>query len=99
MFEKIPANIRENSGNVINVSGESIREDSGQCRRRFRRMLLKALRDVPEDSRECYLRFQGMFEKILRNVIKDSGESSLFQKILENVIKDSGKCFRRFRGT
>ena len=67
MFEKIPRDVQE---------------DSGECSRKFSAMLFKILGNVikdsgnvPGDSRECLRRFQE-FQKIPGNVIKDFEECS-----------------------
>ena len=61
MLQKIPGNVRE---------------DSGECSRIFWGMLLKIPGNVPEDSGECSRGSRGMFEKIPGNVPEDSGECS-----------------------
>ena len=113
MFQKIPGNVRR---------------DSGECSRRFRGMLNKIPRIVGERGTECrecgecgecsrgfrgisyripgnviILTTREMFQKIPGNVEEDSGEYSrgfrgMFQKIPGNVQEDSGECCRRFRG-
>ena len=58
MFEKIPGNVQE---------------DSGECSRRFWGMLLKIPGNAQEDSGERSSRFQGMLSKIPGNVFKIPG--------------------------
>ena len=75
MFTKIPGNVRE---------------DSGECSRRFRGMLLRIPGNAREDSGEYSRRFRGMFQKILGNVPEDSQECSsgfrgMFKKIPGNL--------------
>ena len=67
-------------------------ENSGECSRRFRGMLLKIPANVIKDYGECSRRFRGMFKKIPRNVIKDSGN---VPEDSGNVQVDSGEFSRR----
>ena len=53
MFQRIPGNVEE---------------DSGEYSRAFRGMLKKIPGNVRRDSGECSKRFRGMFEEIPRNV-------------------------------
>ena len=57
MFEKIPANVPE---------------DSVECSRRFRGMFQKILENFPEDSVEDWRGLLGMLSKILENDQKNS---------------------------
>ena len=56
MFEKIPGNVRK---------------DSGECSRRFRGMFKRITGNVQEDSGECSKRFRGILTKIRENAQKD----------------------------
>ena len=76
MFKKIPGNVREDS--------RECPEDSGESSRRFGGMPEKVLGNVQEDFGELSKRFREMFEtnnrgrteKILENVTKDFEERS-----------------------
>ena len=56
MFEEIPGNVQEHSG---------------ECSKRFGGMLKKIPGNVREDSRECSRRFRGMLKKISGNLNLD----------------------------
>ena len=88
MFTRIPENvlILAFRGILENIPG-SVREDSGECSRRFQGMLLKIPGNAREDCGECSRRLRGMFKKIPKDVQEDSG----------NVPGDSGECSRRLR--
>ena len=71
MFQRIPGNVEE---------------DSGEYSRAFRGMLKKIPGNVRRDSGECSKRFRGMFEKIPGNVSKDSGECwQRFSRMLKKI--------------
>ena len=54
MFTRIRADLLEDSGEFYycNIPG-NVPGDSGECSRRYQRMLKKNPRNVPEDSGEC----------------------------------------------
>ena len=56
MFQRIP---------------ENVEEASGECSRGFRETFEKILGNVRRDSGECSWRFRGMLAKILENTQKD----------------------------
>ena len=60
----------ENAGNagMFTRIPRNVREDSGECSRRFRGMFKKIPGNVRADSRECSGRFRGMFKKIAVNL-------------------------------
>ena len=59
MLQKIPGNVEGHSG-----------EDSGECSRKFRGMLVRIPGNVQEDSGECWQRFSGMLKKIGRFIMQ-----------------------------
>ena len=104
MFSRIRGNLLEDSEEYyyFNIP-RNVEEDSGECSRTFRGMLVKIPRNAQEDSRERLKSFRGMFRKIQGNVQEDSGECSkrfrgTLKKILGNVQKDCRECSRGFRG-
>ena len=58
-------NLLENSGecSYFSIPG-NVREDSGECSRRFQGMFKKIPENVRKDSGECSRRFRGMLRKI-----------------------------------
>ena len=110
MVEKIPGNVREDSGEYLRrfqetfkkIPGNAIK-DSGEWYQKFLRMFKKIPGNAIKDFPECSRRFQGMSSKIPGNAINDSRECSrrfrgMSSKIPGNAIKDSRECSRRFRG-
>ena len=69
MFQKIPGNVRR---------------DSGECSRRFRGMFEEISENVEEDFGECSIGFRAMFKRIPGKAQEDFGESK-FRFILLNL--------------
>ena len=79
MFEKIPG---------------IVKEDSWECSRRFRRMLVKISKNVEKDSEECWQGFGRMQVKILENAKKDC---MLYDenRIKGYILKYNKKCAQK----
>ena len=67
MFEKIPGNVRRDSGEcskrfcwMFEKIPVNVRRDFGECSRRFRGMLVKIPGNVGKDSRECSKRLKAL---------------------------------------
>ena len=72
MFQRIPGNVEE---------------DSGECSRGFWRMFYKIPGNVRNDPGECSKRFHGMFEEIPGNVWRDSRTcSKRFWRMLKKIL-------------
>ena len=72
MFTRIPDKLLENSEECyyFNIPG-NVEEDSGECSKRFRGMLVKNPGNVSKVSVECSRKFRGILAKILQNAQKD----------------------------
>ena len=83
MFEKILANVPE---------------DSGECSGGFRGMFKKILGNVRKDSGECSRGFRGMFERIPGNLNLDLFCEILpiFYQILQLKCKKTKEYFLRY---
>ena len=71
MFTRIPGNHLENSGDCyyFNVP-VNVEEDSGECSKRLRGMLVKIPWNVQEESEEYWQRFSKILKKIERFIMQ-----------------------------
>ena len=93
MFNKIPGNAQEDSGECSKRFRGMLKKIPGNVRKDIRGMFEKIPGNVRKHSGECSKRFRGMFENIRGNVRKDSGECSkrfrgMFEKIPGNLNLD-----------
>ena len=98
MFQRIPGNVEEDSGEcsrgfrgMFHKIPGNVQGDSGECSRRFRGMLKKILGNAQEDSQECWQRFSKILKKIERFIMQLNENRNK-----RYILKYNQKCAQKF---